>query len=86
MSVSICAITAISVPQHLFWLFSRYFIKYRPHTGFCFPSQPFPGAGGSLTDKAIPLLGAGQAMLYVPGIQKRLTTDDKDTAEELGQR
>lgn len=28
----------------------------------------------------------GQAILHVPSIQKRLMTDDKETAEEMGQR
>jgi hypothetical protein len=37
-------------------------------------------------DKVIPLLRTGQAILHVPSIQKRLMTDDKETAEEMGQR
>lgn len=49
-------------------------------------SGSFLGAGDSLDDKVVPVLGTGQAILHVPSIQNRLKTDDKETAEEAGQR
>lgn len=37
-------------------------------------------------DKVPPLLGTGQAIFHVPSTQTGLIMDDKETAEELGQR